>query len=137
LDRTFIDTFFIVALVNVRDFYHEKAVELSVEYEGKSLITTDAILLEISNSLSKNYKTESIIIIEKLLLSFEIEIIRLDESLFEKAFSLYKSHADKTWGLVDCISFIVMKEQNIQNALTCDKHFLQAGLNPLMLEKSN
>jgi uncharacterized protein len=137
LDRTFIDTFFIVALVNVRDFYHEKALELSVEYEGKSLITTDAILLEISNSLSKNYKTESIIIIEKLLLSFEIEIIRLDESLFEKAFSLYKSHADKTWGLVDCISFIVMKEQNIQNALTCDKHFLQAGLNPLMLEKSN
>jgi uncharacterized protein len=137
LDRTFIDTFFIVALVNVRDFYHEKAVELSVEYEGKSLITTDSILLEISNSLSRNYKTESIIIIEKLLWSFETEVIRLNESLFEKSFSLYKSHADKTWGLVDCVSFVVMKEHNVQNALTCDKHFLQAGFNPLMLEKSN
>jgi uncharacterized protein len=137
LDRTFIDTFFIVALVNVRDFYHEKAVELSVEYEGKSLITTDAILLEISNSLSRNYKTESVIIIEKLLSSFETEIIRLNESLFEKAFSLYKSHADKTWGLVDCMSFVVMKEQNLQNALTCDKHFSQAGFTALMLEESN
>jgi uncharacterized protein len=137
LKRTFIDTFFVVALVNERDYFHDKAVELSLEYERKPVLITDAILLEISNSLARTHKKESIVVIEKFLSTAETELIRLDESLFNKAFDLYKSHADKSWGLVDCISFVVMKEQNITDALTCDKHFAQAGFRALMLDAVN
>lgn len=137
MKRTFVDTFFVVALVNERDQYHEKAVELSLEYERKLVLTTDAVLLEISNSLVRNYKKESIVIIEKFLTTAETELIRLDATLFNKAFELYKTHADKSWGLVDCISFVVMKEHGINDALTCDKHFAQAGFRALMLDLSN
>jgi len=69
--------------------------------------------------------------------SEEVEIIRLDESLFNKAFELYKQHSDKTWGLVDCISFVVMRELGVSQALTSDKHFVQAGFRALMLDPVN
>ncbi len=134
---TFVDTFFVVALVNKRDYFHEKAVELSIEYDRKPVLTTDAVLLETSNSLARTHKKESIIIIEKFLSTAETEVIRLDESLFNKAFELYKTHADKSWGLVDCISFVVMKERGITDALTCDKHFTQAGFRALLLDSVN
>lgn len=133
----FIDTSFAIALVNERDENHEKAAELSVKFERKPILTTDAILLEIGNSLARSFKEQSIMLIEKLLTTEETEIVRLDETLFDKAFNLYKSRADKTWGLVDCISFVVMRERGINDALTSDKHFVQAGFRALMLDLEN
>jgi hypothetical protein len=134
---SFIDTSFAIALINERDENHEKAVELSIKYERKPILTTDAVLLEIGNSLARNFKEQSITLIEKLLMTEETEIVRLDETLFDRAFDLYKSHTDKTWGLVDCISFVVMRERGITNALTSDKHFVQAGFRALMLDLEN
>ncbi len=37
-------------------------------------------------------------------------------------------------GLVDCISFVVMRERNIEAALTADEHFIQAGFRALLRE---
>jgi predicted nucleic acid-binding protein len=126
-----------VALVNPRDENHEKANEMVDAYDKKPLLVTDAVLLEIGNSLAKGYKQNAIEIIEEFLDSPEVEIVRLDETLFAKAFELYKSHTDKTWGLVDCISFVVMRERGITDALTSDKHFVQAGFRALMLDLEN
>jgi len=134
---TFVDTLFVVAFTSERDQYHGKAVELALEYNGKSLLVTDAVLLEIGNTLSGRFKEQAIETIEGFFKSDEVEIVHLDEFLFNKAFELYKTHADKTWGLVDCISFVVMKEHDITDALTCDKHFVQAGFRALMLDLSN
>ena len=135
--KTLIDTSFVVALINKKDEDHEKALELSFNFNRKPTIITDAVLLEIGNSLSRHFKKECVETIEGFFESEEVEVIRLDESLFNKAFELYKIHADKTWGLVDCISFVVMKEQNITDALTGDKHFTQAGFRALMLDLTN
>ncbi|WP_231599244.1 type II toxin-antitoxin system VapC family toxin [Crocosphaera watsonii] len=52
--------------------------------------------------------------------------------MFNKAIELYKKYQDKQWGLVDCVSFVVMEENNINKALTFDKHFIQAGFQALM-----
>jgi predicted nucleic acid-binding protein len=117
-----------VALVNPRDENHEKANELVDAYDKKPLLVTDAVLLEIGNSLAKGYKQNAIEIIEEFFDSPEVEIVRLDEILFDKAFELYKSHTDKTWGLVDCISFALMWERGISEVLTFDRRdFEQAG----------
>ncbi len=58
--------------------------------------------------------------------------MRLTPQLFEQAFNLYKTHEDKAWGLVDCISFVVMKQTGMTQALTFDQHFVQAGFQALM-----
>ncbi|BAZ84482.1 type II toxin-antitoxin system VapC family toxin [Dolichospermum compactum] len=130
--KIFVDTWFFVALINKRDQYHQKALELSEEYESYPLITTDAVFLEVGNALSNNYKNEAVELIESFLESDDVEVIRLNTDLFDEALSLYKKHQDKSWGLVDCISFVVMKRHEITQALTFDRHFIQAGFQALM-----
>jgi predicted nucleic acid-binding protein len=34
---------------------------------------------------------------------------------------------DKQWSLTDCVSFVVMLERGLKEALTADHHFEQAG----------
>ena len=131
-NRIFIDTSFVIALINQNDQYHRIAQDLSESYIDTRLVTTDAVLLEIGNALSKKYKNESIKIIEYFTTSPDVEIINLNSSLFNQAFDLYKSYQDKDWSLTDCISFVVMEKLEIRSALTSDKHFEQAGYNFLM-----
>ena len=130
--KTFIDTCFITALVNEQDSLHAKALELSELNEGQQFILTDAILLEAGNALAKRYRQEVIAIIEQFQIAKDIEIARIDPEVFEQAFLLFKHHKDKTWGLVDCVSFVVMQEHGVTDALTYDQHFVQAGFRALM-----
>lgn len=128
----FLDTSFVIALVNKSDQYHKLALQLTDRFERKKFVTTDAVLFEIGNALSKKFRQESVQIIEHFLGSDDVRVIHLHPSLFRRAFELYKSHPDKLWGLVDCLSFVIMKELGITEVLTADKHFEQAGFNALM-----
>jgi len=132
LAEAFIDTSFVVALINQRDQYHVQAVELASQFDKRSLVTTDAVLLEIGNALARNFKEASIQIIEYFLTSDEVEIIPLNTQLFARAFELYRSHLDKSWGLIDCVSFVVMRDFGLNESLTADKHFEQAGFAVLL-----
>ena len=130
--EAFIDTSFVVALVNERDQYHDEAVRLASRFDKRLLITTDAVLLEIGNALARNFKQASIQVIEHFLTSEEVEIISLNAQLFGRAFELYRSHLDKSWGLIDCVSFVVMRDFGVTQSLTADRHFEQAGFVALM-----
>jgi predicted nucleic acid-binding protein len=132
--RTLIDTLFVVALINQRDQHHERAAELAESYEGRQFLITDALLLEIGNALARRYRPQAIEVIEHFLSSKDVEVVRLTPDLFEQAFVLYKAHEDKEWGLTDCVSFVAMREAGIQDALTFDQHFVQAGFRALMQE---
>jgi len=49
----------------------------------------------------------------------------------ERGLKLYTERPDKDWSLTDCISFVVMEEHGIIEALTGDHHFEQAGFKPV------
>ena len=133
MSRTiFVDTLFVVALVNQRDQYHQRADELASCCAGSRFVVTDAVLLEIGNALARNYKKQAIETIDHFLSAPDVELIRLTPQLFDDGYSLYKTHRDKEWGLVDCISFAVMRKNAIDEALTFDQHFVQAGFQALM-----
>ncbi|HXG64758.1 MAG TPA: PIN domain-containing protein [Blastocatellia bacterium] len=134
-NRIFVDTLFVVALVNPRDQYHQRATELADRFENSPLLTTDAVLLEIGNALARNFKQQAVEIVEHFFDSEEVEIVRLTPRLFEQAFELFKEYEDKAWGLVDCVSFIAMQETGINQALTFDQHFKQAGFQALMADE--
>ena len=93
--EAFVDTSFIVALVNRNDQYHHEAVELASRFDQRPLVTTDAVLLEVGNALARNFKAESVQIIEHFFTSDEIRIVHLTPELFRRAFALYRSHVDK------------------------------------------
>ncbi|HZP84278.1 MAG TPA: PIN domain-containing protein [Chthonomonadaceae bacterium] len=116
--KIFVDTLFAVALINERDQYHARAVECADLYEGQPLVVTDAVLLEIGNALARRYKLEAVEAIEGFLTAENVEVVRLTQELFERAFALYKAYRDKEWGMVDCISSVVMQEMGITDALT-------------------
>jgi hypothetical protein len=132
--KIFVDTLFVVALINQRDQYHQQASELANYFSGHPLLVTDAVLLEIGNALARNYKAEATTIINDFLTSDEVHIVYLTPQLFDAGFALYQQYQDKAWGLVDCISFIVMRQNRVTAALTFDQHFAQAGFQALMRE---
>jgi len=136
-NKTFLDTSFVIALINDKDQYHEKARKISPVYIHDYLVITDAVLLEIGNALAKDFKDEAIEIIKILRNSNKTEVVEINRDLFEKGLEFYGKYTDKIWGSVDCISFVVLKENNITDALTGDKHFVQAGFRALMLEAVN
>ena len=101
----FIDSAYVIALVNRRDRYHLEAESLARQHKNREFITTDAVLFEIGNVYTSPQR-------------------------LEKAVALYKQMADKQWSLVD-VSFEIMRERDIQEALTPDHHFTQAGYRTL------
>jgi predicted nucleic acid-binding protein len=74
----------------------------------------------------------------QLLAKFEKEqgyrICPITGVLFQEALDLFRSRTDKDWGLTDCVSFVLMMQEGVTEALTADLHFRQAGFSALLLE---
>ena len=135
----FLDTAYAIALSSSQDSFHREAILLAEEIETETvkLITTQAILLEIGNALADiKYRQKAALLLEALNADESVEVVPLTSMLQERAFQLFRSHTDKAWGLTDCISFIVMREQGLTEALTADRHFEQAGFRVLLREVS-
>jgi uncharacterized protein len=127
----FADTFYFVALLSPRDATHAPAVELARTLRGP-LVTTDAVVIEVANALSAPRDRErAASFITELWADPHVTVRPIDRQLLEKALRLYRSRVDKDWGLCDCISFVVMQEQSLMDALTGDEHFRQAGFHTL------
>lgn len=131
----FLDTAYAIALSAPSDQYHDLAVELSEQLEsnGVALVTTRAVVIEIGNALSKlRYRKSAIELLESLEADPSVEIVPATEELYQRAYELYRHRLDKEWGLTDCVSFIVMQDRGLVEALTTDDHFEQAGFRALM-----
>ncbi len=133
-NEVFLDTGFTIALSVESDEHHERAEEL--EIQQTRLITTRAILLETGNALSKErYREAAVALLDALEEDPLVEIIPLSEKLYAQAMDLFRNRPDKEWGLVDCVSFIVMQERGLTEALTPDKHYQQAGFRALLRDE--
>ena len=61
-----------------------------------------------------------------------VEILPVSPTLYQDAFRLFQERPDKEWGLIDCVSFVVMGARGLVEALTSDEHFEQAGFRALL-----
>jgi len=130
----FIDTGYILALVNTADVHHIRAATASRQVES-TFLTTEAVLTEIGNALSRaRWRALGYATIRDLRADPNIEVVPVDATRFERALALYGERQDKEWGLTDCISFVVMHERDVTRALASDKHFAQAGFTNLLLD---
>jgi uncharacterized protein len=134
--RVFLDTSYVVATFDVRDTLHAKARALRPTLETAEVLTTEAVLIEIANALSRWNRMGASWFIESCYQTPSIHVVSIDSALMKRGLALYTSRGDKTWGLTDCISFVVMGEHDVAEALTADKHFVQAGFRALMLEEA-
>jgi len=61
-----------------------------------------------------------------------IEVVWIDDDLHLRAVELLTARLDKTYSLCDAVSFIIMRDRNLTDALTTDKHFEQEGFTRLL-----
>jgi predicted nucleic acid-binding protein len=59
-------------------------------------------------------------------------VVAASSDLLARGCELYETRLDKPWSLTDCTSFIIMQDYSIQNALTADHHFEQAGFRAIL-----
>ena len=134
-DSVFLDTAFAIALISPKDLFHETALALAkqVETTRTRLVTTRAVVIEIGNALSKlSVRKSAVALIDSMEEDETVAIVPVSDEIYRDAFKLFRSRLDKEWGLTDCISFVVMKQHGIAQALTADQHFQQAGFTALM-----
>lgn len=137
INEVFLDTSYAIALSSPKDNLHQKAVRLATQIKsaGTRIVTTHAVMLEIGNSLSKQrYRRAAVGLLYALEVDPRVTIVPFSEEFYVRAFKLYRDRMDKEWGLVDCVSFVVMSERGITDALTTDIHFQQAGFRALLRE---
>jgi hypothetical protein len=133
--EVFLDTAYALALSSPKDIFHQRALHLADEIDAARVrvVTTRAVMLEIGNAFSKRRRRQAgIELLDALEADSGIEIIPLSEDLYGRAWQLFRERPDKEWGLTDCVSFTVMQDRGLTEALTADEHFRQAGFQPLM-----
>jgi predicted nucleic acid-binding protein len=125
-------SFYFLALLNPRDAAHDRAVAASRALPGR-LVTTEYILVEVADALSSpRDRPRFLALLDALTADPDTTIAPADADRFRRGIALYRTRADKDWPLTDCLSFVVMDELGLSEALTGDRHFLQAGFRPLL-----
>jgi uncharacterized protein len=129
---TFVDTSGWGHLVDPTQAFHSQAAALyrQARQQGSRLVTTNYILTELVALLTSPVRVPRANVIEfisGLKSSPYVNIIHVDAQLDSQAWDLLVERPDKEWSLVDCASFVVMRQAGIVEALTTDHHFEQAG----------
>ena len=130
----FVDTVYWLALMNPNDTWHRHALDWAARI-SEPLVTTDAVLTEVADAFCRvDRRRWAVEAIRNVRADPEITSVPGSVDLFTRALDLYGSRSDKDWSLTDCISFVVMKEQGLERALTADLRFVQAGFQALLRE---
>lgn len=133
--RVFIDTAYVQALIDKRDQYHQIARRYDGLFQNLAEFwITETVLIEIGDALSAIDRSTAFQFINRCLYANKIMVVSVDTLLLKRSLQLYQTRPDKTWGLTDCVSFIVMQENGLKDTLTSDRHFVQAGFRALLLE---
>jgi uncharacterized protein len=128
----FADTSFYVALLSSRDHAHEKATRVGTQMQCEVWLT-DFILLELGNTLSSAGQRELFSkLVPHLRTHPHVHVVPASRDLFDEGIAIFSHRGDKEWSLTDCTSFVVMRKEGLQNALTTDHHFEQAGFQALL-----
>jgi predicted nucleic acid-binding protein len=132
MKTVFADSVYFFALVNARDTFHPRAAEFSARSENP-FVTTAWIITEVADGLCARATRETVIrLLDILQSSADVEIVPPSAELFQQGLERYRQRPDKNWSLTDCISFLVMEQRGITEALTADHHFQQAGFSTLL-----
>ena len=127
----FLDTSYLIAVESADDQHHKTASMAwrdLLKSSPRPLVTSSYVLVEVVTLLNnRRLHSKAVELRNNLLSSRLFNIVHVNEELFYEAWSYFAKHRDKTYSLTDCVSFVLMKKLEIEEALTFDKHFVQAG----------
>lgn len=124
-------------LVDAAQTHHALAANIyrQAREVGELIVTTNYVITELvalMNSPLRLSRTIMIGFIESLKNSPYVEIVHVPPEIDAQAWQMLKSRPDKEWSLVDCASFVIMRQRELIQALTTDHHFEQAAFMRLL-----
>lgn len=128
--KVFLDTGFLIALELLKDQNHQIARDhwQQLALKKMKIVTTSYVFDEVVTFLnSRGHHSKAIKVGTTLLQSPSVQLIHVDEQLFAESWTMFLKYSDKQFSLTDCVSFTVMRRENIESALAFDHHFTQAG----------
>jgi predicted nucleic acid-binding protein len=133
MNPVFADTYFFIALLNRDDEWHKTTHAFTADFAGQ-IVTTTWVLTELGNTLAKKATNRGLFLslLGDLRNDQRVRIVAAGQDLFDRGIALYAPRLDKQWSVTDCISFVVMQDEGITDALTADHHFEQAGFTILL-----
>ena len=129
------DTSGFFALLDDRDPFHARAVEwVRAGRGGRQPVTTEWIVGETCTLLVARKRPHLVArYLDYLDRSSALLLVNPDDTLVRSAKAMIRQQAEQGYSFVDCLSFCLMKERSMREALTTDEHFRKAGFVPLLV----
>ena len=137
MKEIFADSGYWVAMYDLRDGLHRKALQVTEELGECQIVTSEMVLVEFLNYVSKGgepVRRRAADAERSLRANPDVYIEPQSRLQFEDAVRRYANRLDQRWSVTDCASFLIMEERGIRDALAYDIDFVQAGFRALLRE---
>ena len=122
----FLDSSFLIAYSNPVDEHREKAVKIMDDLiagkYGKPYVS-DYVFDEVVTVVFVRTKDLSLAITIGNILKNSLEIINIDNELFDKSWQIFKSQANTKFSFTDCTILAAMERDGIKYVATFDEDF--------------
>lgn len=135
MSAVFADSLYWIAIARPGDPWADSARRARRDLGNVPLVTTDEVLSEFLAALSKGgpaVRRAAAAIVRQILNHADVFVVPQSRETLLAGLSLYEQRLDKSYSLVDCVSMATMRQQNISDVLTNDRHFQQEGFNVLI-----
>jgi uncharacterized protein len=128
----FLDTVGLIGVWNDADQWHQAASHAYAKLAATRtpLVTTQEVLLECGNAAARTSIRSDVTHLRKRLESQGRLLFATDADLAD-AWAMYDRGRSGDPGIVDCISFAVMRRLGLTEVFTNDQHFAAAGFTTL------
>ena len=132
MNNVFMDTVGLIAAWDIRDQWHAAAdgAYQDLLQQGRSLVTSPLILWECGNAAARRPYRQRVNVIRQYFIQ-EGSLIDPTSQEIEDAWAAFDRGEAAQAGIVDQVSFIIMRRLGITEAFTNDKHFEAAGFTVL------
>jgi predicted nucleic acid-binding protein len=130
----FLDTGFLFAYVSENDEDHVRVTEVLEAYRGRRLsdflVTTNHVVAETITLVSKRGHRDpgvrhdlAVEVGRRLHAGVFGEVHHASAQEELEAFAYFERHRDKSYSIVDCLSFLIMEKRGIREAWAVDEDF--------------
>lgn len=131
----FVDTSGLYALLDKKDTNHRAAKDAvgKLTRNGQKLVVTDYVIDEtVTLARARGGARVALRVLDLIEQSVGIRVERIDADRFDATKTFFRRHADHDYSFTDCSSFVLMRELEVKQALTSDRHFREAGFDTLL-----
>jgi predicted nucleic acid-binding protein len=129
-----LDTSGLFAYVNAAEATHPPALK-HMQQQRRMVVHSYVISELVALARARKYPINPILLYLRTLYDHSlIEIVWVDHDIHDRALVLIDQRSDKEYSLADAVSFVIMRDRGITEALTMDRHFQQEGFRALLID---